>query len=587
MNFRRFYKNLLIKNKIFFFTIIIMLVVSSISITAVHFATQLYEKIIYDEASQVLTLSSTSIDNELKRIEKLTFTIMSDATIQQNLSIIRHEDTTEFDVYKVKDVLMERLLFLSQQDRFISSIQIIDSRGNQHSVSLTNKNINMASFAEDPAVAAAGANIWMPSTEKNVLITARTIRETRNLNLNQLGLLIVYIDMNRLVDQTLDLSENKMFMIEHDGQMLLTSNPKLSSALIHKNFPDRLGYQIATLQGDTYFITHLTSRYQSFTYYNVISYEHTFNQSRLIGYGLIALYGLLFLLALSFGRWAANTISRPLELLIQKMKQVQLGHIDPKELFQVESINMDETGQINRHFRLMLQTINELIRENYSKQLAIKESEYKAIQAQINPHFLYNTLESINWMAKVNKQKDISMMVEALGNLLRGIISNKAPLITIDEEIHLIEHYITIQQMRFGERLAYSSSDLSEFLSFQTPKLTIQPIIENAIHHGLEMISGVCKIRLDIQAKDHFLLITVTDNGPGIDDATLGAIHQGVVKSKGTGIGLKSIHERIRLLFGDAYGLHIESVLGHGTTVRIQIPYCEGEESKHVQGLIG
>ena len=138
----------------------------------------------------------------------------------------------------------------------------------------------------------------------------------------------------------------------------------------------------------------------------------------------------------------------PIERLSARMKRVQLGHFDYSEDQGEPALSKDEAGQLQRNFRIMVQRIEELINENYVKQLAIKDTKFKALQAQINPHFLYNTLESINWSAKMNGQQQISQMVESLGSLLRSSISLKQPLIPLSEELDMINHYITIQKIR-------------------------------------------------------------------------------------------------------------------------------------------
>src|SRR5690606_4633677 len=180
-----------------------------------------------------------------------------------------------------------------------------------------------------------------------------------------------------------------------------------------------------------------------------------------------------------------RTITRPIESLNAKMKIVQKGNFDLASVSGDEQFPMDETGQMHRNFRIMISRINDLINENYRKQLAMKESEYKALQAQINPHFLYNTLESINWQAKIGGQKQISQMVEALAYLMRSSINQKEPLVRLAEEKTFILHYITIQKLRFEERLDFRMDIPEDLESCVVPKLVLQPIVENAIQYAL------------------------------------------------------------------------------------------------------
>ncbi|WP_246183338.1 sensor histidine kinase [Paenibacillus methanolicus] len=569
---RAYYNNQLIKNKIFLITAVIMALVSGLSMIAVHFATRIYEDKVYAEAAQVLNLSSGTVDGKLREIEDLTFDILSDRTIQSQLSSVT-DTMNEYDYFKMKDKLMDRLVELARHQRAIAAIQVNDASGGESQAAITSRYRLDTEAYERKAMEAGGSVVWLPADEPNVLIAARQIRRMSGLSLKNLGVMIVFVDMKRLTGQSLELAEGRFFVMEHAGRVVLASGDGPSEQLAQLPLRERQGYTIMKLNGDAYFITHLISKYQSFTYYNVLPYGSVFLQSKMIKCGLFGLYALLFMLALYFARVAGRAISKPLEQLTAKMKLVQKGNIDSADLFRDENLNMDETGQIHRHFRLMLETINALIRENYAKQLAINESEYKALQAQINPHFLYNTLESINWMAKANRQPDISAMVTALGRLLRGIISRKEPLITIEEEMRFVRNYATIQQIRFGERLQLRIEGDEQLAGCYIPKLTVQPVIENAIQHGLEAMSAPCAITLSFVAGESHMTICVTDNGPGIDEATLAAIREGRVVSKGTGIGLSNIRERIRLMFGDEYGVEIEAGAESGTTVRIRVPY--------------
>lgn len=237
----------------------------------------------------------------------------------------------------------------------------------------------------------------------------------------------------------------------------------------------------------------------------------------------------------------------------------------------------DEIGVLQRDFTIMIQKIDTLIKDDYTKQILIKDAQLKALQAQINPHFLYNTLDSINWMAKLNQQRDISVMVESLGNLLRSAISGKEPIITLKEEVQLLKDYLTIQKMRFGDRLQFQLEIDQQWLSLKIPKLILQPIVENSINYGLENTLGICRITVKAVPDSDCLNITVIDNGPGIPDELLKKLAQGEVKPKGSGIGLQNIDHRIKLIFGEEFGLSVTSELGVGTKVLIRIPKGGGE----------
>lgn len=236
--------------------------------------------------------------------------------------------------------------------------------------------------------------------------------------------------------------------------------------------------------------------------------------------------------------------------------------------------------RMNQKFIDMLNT-KELI--NVSK----KQAEYLALQNQINPHFLYNTLEGIRSEALFAGIDGVAQMTEALASFFRYTISNVEHLVTLEEELGNVENYFIIQQFRFEDRLNISihidNEDERELLIAKIPKLTLQPIIENSIYHGLEQKLGPGMVRIKIEGTESRLIITVSDNGLGMSEENLMKLNkklravsidemQPEMEAAG-GIALVNVNSRIKLLFGDEYGLYIYSTLNEGTDVEITIPY--------------
>src|SRR5699024_276035 len=219
------------------------------------------------------------------------------------------------------------------------------------------------------------------------------------------------------------------------------------------------------------------------------------------------------------------------------------------------------------------------IKENYQKQIAIKDSEFKTLQAQINPHFLYNTLDSINWAARVSGQKKISEIAESLGYLMRTAIDTRVSLISLEDELRIVSSYITIQSYRFEERLDFKMDVPESIRHTEIPKFVLQPLIENSIQYGLQKMVDKCEIQLQGRIVGDHVELTVTDNGPGMERAVLEDIGSETYEtnetneSQGTGLGIRNIRDRIQLLFGDEYGLTIDSEENKGTKVCITIPY--------------
>ncbi|OYP00499.1 sensor histidine kinase, partial [Lachnotalea glycerini] len=177
------------------------------------------------------------------------------------------------------------------------------------------------------------------------------------------------------------------------------------------------------------------------------------------------------------------------------------------------------------------------------------DTQYRALQAQINPHFLYNTLNSINWMIKSNENEDASRMILSLGTLLRVALSSNT-VSTVLEELELVEDYIFIQKFRYGKRVEFIIKKCSGLELFKIPSMSIQPLVENAIFYGVENSLQPCTIEIKLDKEEDYLNIIVSDNGMGMEDDLLEKVKNFQVKTTGNGIGLKNIKERLTLLSG-------------------------------------
>jgi len=247
----------------------------------------------------------------------------------------------------------------------------------------------------------------------------------------------------------------------------------------------------------------------------------------------------------------------------------------------------DELGTLFKTYNKMSEKINTLINKVYKEKLVMKDAEIKALQAQINPHFLYNTLETINWKAKLNGVEDISEMVTALSSIIDANLDrNNEKMIPIKKELEYIDNYNLLIQKRFGKKIAFVKYIDDEALMYKIPKLLIQPLIENAIYHGLETKKGGGTVELVITIEEGTVLIVIADDGTGIDDVTLNKLKESLDKNdenqyeSRTKIGIMNVHKRIRLIYGDEYGLKIFSEANKGTTIILKLPFSENKGAK-------
>ncbi|MCR8634171.1 sensor histidine kinase [Paenibacillus radicis (ex Xue et al. 2023)] len=580
------YNNMRIKHRVFALISLIMAVCFLTTYFSIQYAYSIYDEQLYSKSSQLLNLSSSGIENELRKIDKLTFNIVTDAQVQNLLPQI-NQATPEFEKYRIRSYITDRLVQYAGYEKYINSIEVTDTQdGLSQAGQIINSNSSKRQMILKESALGQGETRWiMPDQDENYVIAAREIRSYQNLELNRLGTIIVRIKFDKIVEDVVSGTElkNGEIRITSNGHTIFPIHTNTADETAVTSFnPSHQGYMIKEFNGKQYFFTEIKSGYLGWTYLSLIPFDKIFMKiilmKNILLVGFIASLLVVMALAINFSR----SLTRPIEELMGQMRQVQKGDFRLAEAETAGWINvqMDEVGQLQRTFRVMIQQINELITENYAKQLTIKETQFKALQAQINPHFLYNTLESINWMAKANGQPQISRMVESLGFLLRSSISLKETLITVGEEMEIVMNYITIQKFRFEERLIFEMDISDEVKGLLLPKLTLQPLLENSIHYALESMIEPCFIRIWAYREPGRVLLIVEDNGPGMEEELLNQVRRGEARTRGSGIGLKNIEERIIIAFGEGYGLQLDSEPGKSTKVSVIIP--DETRSQHV-----
>lgn len=570
---RTFYRNLQIKHKLFTVHFLIVLIVCSVSLAALQVGLKIYDNLLYRESAQVLNLSTIGIENEIKKVESFSYYIISNPVIQRDLERIKTAALSQYERSLIENELVQ-LLWGLRFEKNILSVNIIDAYGNQYS---GGSQIPEPTVSDIIPKAVAGQGVMVIGerlADDSSLICARQIRAIRDLSLESLGTLLIRINIDQLVEQyTSGQGSFDVNLLILSGEVPIYYRDQFSKQVGNDlQFKGDNGYFLKKIAGRNLFVAFNKSTFTGWTYINIIPYNSIFQRIILLRGIMLLIFGLLFITTIYLSMRLARSLTRPIEELTLKMKRVENGEFEMADEEWAVSQRTDEVGILQKDFAMMVQKIDTLIKEDYTKEILIKDAQLKALQAQINPHFLYNTLDSINWLAKLNGQREIAVMVESLGNLLRSAISGKEPIITLAEEVRLLQDYLTIQKMRFGDRLRYQLDIDGEWLGLKVPKLILQPLVENSINYGLENTLAECRITVKAVSDADCLKITVTDNGPGIPEEVLEKLAQGDFKPKGSGLGLQNIDHRLKLIFGEEFGLGISSEPGKGTTVLVRIP---------------
>lgn len=254
------------------------------------------------------------------------------------------------------------------------------------------------------------------------------------------------------------------------------------------------------------------------------------------------------------------------------MKIAEEGQLEVK--FNREYEYDDEIGHLGRRFNKMIEALKNLINLVNIEQQKKKEAELEILRAQIKPHFLYNTLDTIHWLIKENSNLEAGIVLKALTTLFRISLSKGKEQIEIKEELKHVESYITIQKVRYGEKFDYEINCSRDIRELKITKLILQPIVENALYHGIKEKRGKGFIKINIIKEDDVILLSVIDNGKGISESETDRLNKVLSKDieKGNEYGLVNVNEKIKLTYGNQYGVIIESKEGEGTKVIIKHP---------------
>ncbi|NLO38853.1 MAG: sensor histidine kinase [Ruminiclostridium sp.] len=544
-----------------------------------------YTNLVYNESAEVLGLYTIVAQTRLSRIEELSFEILSNHTIQGNMKTYHLSDNS-YEKNVAKKDLYTQLFTRWVMDKNILSISFIFTDGD--TVETSSRRALTLSVQERKQLISLAAQTygsldWAANIAgENTITLYRSIKDISGDGFKPMGTLIINIDVNYLLENASEVQQkyNPDIICVADGQ-ILSNNPTYNSQTELLNFIDsKKAYNIITVNREQYFISIRGLGDKDWYLVYILPAKDILTNLRSTNLLYMMIFLVIVTLVLFIGYQITIGITRPIIRLTRAMKVVEKGDysIALEEPETIEKYAVAEVMQLSRDFSEMVQKIDHLINEGYVKQLMIMEMRYKVLQQQINPHFLYNTLDTIHWKAVQSNHDEISKMVRALSNMLRGSI--KVPdIIPLKEDISFVDDYITIQKMRFEQRLDYQESIPAALWRCNVPRLTLQPIVENCIIHNLEKYSTLCRIRISARVAADHAEIYVTDNGRGADLQHVEKVIRGEAEAGNNSIGLKNIHERIKISFGEQYGIIVENMDPSGTKVTVLLPLTKGVES--------
>lgn len=577
----RKYRNLKLVNKMIAIYVMMLGFCFLLSAGALQYSFSIYDGKLYEKSLQELDFFTQQVNRSLDEVENLSYYIAIDNSIQEQLAKLKEIKLSaeySYEVYRLRMLLSNEMNITNA----ITNIVYTDGGRTRFVVGMAAGKLDDGIYESmmERFHAAAGAYVAQaPTKDYPYQLSGRDIRKHIDSSMDYLGSLLITTDVARMIDRNIDAltAESSALCVFSNSGMIYENRENMME--VAARLEGDKGYRIVKDGGQRYFVCYLKSQKNGWTYVNMFPYTEIYGRIQNLRYMVFGGFFMLFLMTALILRKIAHRITKPLEQLTESMGIVETGDFEAAKRFVAPSDCTDEIGVLTEEFRVMLDKIDTLILDNYKKQILLKDTKYKLLQAQINPHFLYNTLNSINWMIRSGRNDEAAQMTVALGTILRAALS-KEQYFTMKEELDSLRKYIVIQECRYRRRVEFHLDDQvgDQYL---IPHMTLQPLVENAICHGVEKMLTPCAITVSVREEGEIIHIRVRDNGPGMMPEELEAVRNFTAKPQGYGIGLKNIYERLQLAFGQKMKFDITSVPGEGTEVEITIPKVETEE-KHV-----
>jgi len=424
---------------------------------------------------------------------------------------------------------------------------------------------------------------WLALSKKEVKVIsfARTIKELENsAGKDIIGVLVIDIKeefLNQLFN--MKVSENSFSVLYDKSGSIITQSanaPDFSDTIYESFSSMHSTWENSEAQlnvgSEEYYTTFVTFQKPGWTLLNLVPMQDMLMDNATISQYTVIFTVICILINILLSILMTQSISKPIKKLLSAINQVKKGNFSTK----IKIYNRDEIGDIGNKFNEMVDNIDNLLKENYIVKLKEQEAQISSLQAQINPHFLYNTLDTINWKVMLAGQKDICKLISCLGEILRYGISKPNEIVTVEEDIYQIRNYLYIQQCRYGERFQARVNMHPDILKLKLHKLLIQPMVENAISHGLDDKEENGILEIDGFLEDNILVIRVFDNGCGIKPEDIGSILEGTyntdLQRKDSHIGIYNVNKRMQLYYGKEHGIEIKSREGFYTEVFLRFP---------------
>ncbi len=565
-----------------------------VSIQGLYRIQQQYDKMLSETYEMLLTSVTEQFSNALDETSNYILSISSDDALQSALSQVKDTDKrAALGIMQRSRSLLQRYLN-STVNPGLFAMGVCTDKGsfynstyypnNGYDPELGNK-FSDEEFQTFANTVPRDGQIWTTDYINYGLIVAQRIRRISPMKLDDLGVVIGCVDLEELMEECTAGSQYDDFIFSlynENGDEFYRHSKEKTDSFFHQMYSTNGSYLILKSDSGTWFAVSGTIDKYNWNFVYAVPYDSVLNALNTQRFHVITTLVICVMISLLLGTILLHQMLMDLDKLMEMTEKVGQADFKSVSIAKEDRGRQDELGQLLCEFTAMSGQIDNLIHDNYQSKLLAQEAKLQALEMQINPHFLYNTLESVRCCAKMGMNDDICHIVESLGNMMHCIMKDDKE-IQLRQELELVNDYLAIQNVRFDEKLSYYAEVDENCYDAVVPKLTILPLVENAVIHGVENSVDGCKIQLFVARNGDTVCIHVKNSGTQFPEDLLNHLRNREIAPTRNGIGLLNVDSRLGLFFEQKYTLSFYNEPSYAV-VEMTFPYLtERKENRDAE----